>query len=176
MGRPRLPLEGRRYGRLLVLEDTGKRQRNGVVWKCLCDCGAVVEVSGKNLNRNCTYSCGCYQRYSEAYRVRTHGKTNTPEYRMLSGAKSRAKRKGIEFAIELDDIVIPASCPVLGIPLKISTSGSADENSPSLDRLDNTKGYVKGNVAVISYRANRIKVDATVEEVEKVLHYMKGES
>lgn len=175
MGRPRLPLEGRRYGKLLVVSDTGKRQQNGVVWKCLCDCGSEIEVSGKNLNRNCTYSCGCYQRYSEAYRVRTHGRTYTPEFRMWNGAKSRAKSKGLDFNLVIDDIVIPELCPVLGVPLKVSTTGKADEYSPSLDRFDNNKGYVVGNIAVISYRANRIKVDATIEEVEKVLLYMKGE-
>lgn len=176
MGQPRLPLEGVRYGKLTVLKDTTKRIHGSVVWSCLCDCGTYVEVTSKNLHRNATYSCGCHQRYSEAYRIRTHGRSYTPEFRLLSGAKSRAKRKGILFDLVLDDIVIPEYCPVLGVPLFKSKTGSANENSPSLDRLDNNKGYTKDNIKVISYRANRIKVDATVEEVEKVLNYMKGDS
>ena len=166
MGQPRLPLEGVRYGKLTVLKDTTKRIHGSVVWSCLCDCGTYVEVTSKNLHRNATYSCGCHQRYSEAYRIRTHGRSYTPEF----------KRKGILFDLVLDDIVIPEYCPVLGVPLFKSKTGSANENSPSLDRLDNNKGYTKDNIKVISYRANRIKVDATVEEVEKVLNYMKGDS
>ena len=87
-------------------------------------------------------------------------------------AKSRAKRKGIEFSIKAGDIVVPSVCPVLGIPLYVN-KGKAGPNSPSLDRIDNRKGYMPGNVCVISYRANILKGDATVDEVERILKYMK---
>jgi len=50
------------------------------------------------------------------------------------------------------------------------------DSSPSLDRIDNTKGYVKGNVAVICYRANWLKNNANVKEIEAILRYMKGET
>ena len=78
---------------------------------------------------------------------------------MYRAAKARAKEKGRDFNIELSDIVIPTLCPVLGIPM----------DRPSLDRIDGTKGYVKGNVRVISHRANMLKNDATIEELELVL-------
>jgi hypothetical protein len=81
------------------------------------------------------------------------------ELRLFSAAKARAKAKDREFNIELSDIVIPTCCPVLGLSMK----------SPSLDRIDSSKGYVKGNVRVISKRANQLKSNATVEEMRMVL-------
>lgn len=82
---------------------------------------------------------------------------------MLWAAKARAKRKGLTFTITETDVVIPELCPLLLIPLSASKEARAP-GSPSLDRKDATKGYVPGNVWVISYRANRIKNDATLAE------------
>lgn len=69
--------------------------------------------------------------------------------------------------------MFPSVCPVLRIP--IICGGSRTDNSPSLDRFDNDKGYTPENVRVISWRANRIKNDGTIEEHEKIVSYMKGE-
>jgi len=94
------------------------------------------------------------------------------EKRLLSDAKRRAKRNGLEFDLTVDDIVIPEVCPVLGIPIHRDCEMTARNNSPSLDRIDNSKGYVKGNVRVISWRANAIKRDSTIEELKKIIEYM----
>jgi hypothetical protein len=75
--------------------------------------------------------------------------------------------------LNIDDIIIPEVCPVLGIPLKVNTS-RVSSGSPSLDRKDNNKGYTKDNTYVISYRANSLKNDATIEELEKVINYMRS--
>lgn len=93
--------------------------------------------------------------------------------RMLSGAKQRAKEKGLMFDIHYEDIQIPNLCPVLKIPLMPSTEGILNDNSPSLDRLIPYLGYTKGNVKVISMKANRIKTDATSNELAAVLEYVK---
>lgn len=83
---------------------------------------------------------------------------------MWKSAYNRAKTKGIEFNIEESDIIIPERCPLLDIPLEFGTK--ADYNaSPSLDRIDNTKGYIKGNIWVISKKANTMKNSATLEEL-----------
>lgn len=95
-----------------------------------------------------------------------------PRSVMLLSAKARANRDGLLFDLIREDIVIPDVCPVLGIPLYVGDRNRHD-NAPSLDRRDSTQGYVKGNVVVISYRANRIKNDATTEELEQVLAYSK---
>lgn len=103
--------------------------------------------------------------YLEAWRNRSRRNI------MHAGAKARAKRKGIIFDIKLKDIPeVPDSCPVLNIPLKVNIGIPGwDDNSPSLDRICNEKGYVKDNLRIISNRANRLKCDATLEELEKIV-------
>lgn len=93
-----------------------------------------------------------------------------PRVGMWRAAKKRAQRKGWEFNLVASELVVPKVCPVLGIPLKVAV-GSHSPGSPSLDRIDNALGYVKGNVEVISYRANTIKGDATPEELMAVAKY-----
>lgn len=88
-------------------------------------------------------------------------------------AKSRAKKFNQPFDISPEDIVIPSKCPILGCPIDILTSNYA--TGASLDRVVNDKGYVKGNVRVISRKANRLKGDATIEEIINLLAYMRGE-
>lgn len=89
---------------------------------------------------------------------------------MIYHARLRAKRRGLEFSITHDDIVVPDVCPVLGIPLRFG-KGKADDNSPALDRIDNKKGYIQGNIVVISNRANRIKSDASLEELRLLVNF-----
>lgn len=85
-----------------------------------------------------------------------------------------AKKRGVKCTITSDDLIIPERCPVLDIPLTIGTRGMSP-NSPTLDRIDPTFGYVRGNVAVISWRANRIKGDQTDPAVfEQIAAYMRN--
>jgi len=86
--------------------------------------------------------------------------------RLLAQAKINGRER--PFDLERSDIVIPSHCPVLGIPLDCAAEPLSD-HLPSLDRIDNTKGYVKGNVWVISWRANRIKGDATHGELRALV-------
>lgn len=86
--------------------------------------------------------------------------------------KSRAKRNKIPFNIDITDIIIPEFCPVLGIKLERAT-GQPSDNSPSLDKLIPELGYIKGNVRIISWRANTLKRDAKTYELELVIKYMK---
>ena len=95
-----------------------------------------------------------------------------PERHMVNDARKRAKEKGLEFSITADDISIPDICPVLRIPLFSGQSKWCD-NSPSLDRIDNLKGYTKENIAVISLRANQLKNDGTLEELKLIVEYME---
>lgn len=89
--------------------------------------------------------------------------------RLLDGSKQRAKKDGIEYTITAADVVVPDACPIYGIPLFPSPNrGKACDNSPSLDRIDSRKGYVPGNVHVISHRANMHKNSATLEEIRKL--------
>ena len=94
---------------------------------------------------------------------------------MFLCARRRAKEKGLEFSLSRDDIIIPENCPVLGIPLYRNAPKYSD-NTPALDRVDNSKGYIKDNIFVISFRANRIKNNATIEELKKIVEYMSRTS
>lgn len=95
-----------------------------------------------------------------------------PAKYMWYEAKKRAKNKNLDFNIEISDIFIPEICPVLDIPLFL-IDGKRTDNSPSLDKINNSKGYIKGNIKVISFRANALKNNATVEELEAIVKYMK---
>jgi len=89
-----------------------------------------------------------------------------PAVKMYRRAKSRAKDKGLDFDLKKSDIIIPDSCPILGVPLVVHTGSGAWPDSPSLDRILPEKGYTKGNVWVISQKANQMKGNATPEELK----------
>jgi hypothetical protein len=96
-----------------------------------------------------------------------------PSRHLFSSAKARAKRLGLAFDLCKEDIVAPEKCPVLGIILSRGVGGFSP-TSPSVDRVDSAQGYTKDNIRVISWRANRLKSDATIEELEAILAYMKN--
>jgi hypothetical protein len=87
------------------------------------------------------------------------------EMKMLWQAKATATRKNIPFDLEVGDIAIPTHCKYLGIPLTQSLGDGVVWSNTSLDRIDSTMGYVKGNVEVISRKANSMKNMATVDEL-----------
>ena len=127
------------------------------------------------------------QEYRTAYRQDPENKLKEQEYHttynqdpdnklksQVSDAHKRAKKKNIPFDLKAEDLSIPERCEVLGIPLYRNVgTGRASPNSPSIDRIKPELGYVPGNVRIISNRANTIKNDATIEDLEKVLEYMK---
>ncbi len=85
--------------------------------------------------------------------------------------KANAIHTGYTWDIEFGDLVWPTHCPILGIELDYFAE-TAQENSPSFDRIDSNKGYVKGNVIIVSWRANRIKNNGTAEEHTKIAEYL----
>ena len=145
---------------------------------CDCSCGIKgIEVLPESLRKGHTQSCGCYLKESTGDRFRTHGKTDTREFDLWSSAKERSNKKGIPFDIELSDIIIPEICPVLGIEINPTLGrGGRKNNSASLDKFIPELGYVKGNVQVISWRANRLKSDGLPEEWTKIAEWCQKEN
>jgi hypothetical protein len=96
--------------------------------------------------------------------------------KLLQQAVSRASKRNLVCNLTIEDLVdlFPKDkkCPVLGIDLFWGT-GSDRWNSPSIDRLDAKGNYTKENIMIISWRANKLKSDASVDEIEAVLKYMK---
>ena len=91
----------------------------------------------------------------------------TPAQRILKDAKYRAKIKNLDFNLELSDIVIPQFCPVFGTPLIAKNR----DDCPSIDRIDNSKGYTKDNIIIISMKANKFKNAATIEELKQIVRF-----
>jgi hypothetical protein len=92
--------------------------------------------------------------------------------KICTSAKGRAKKKNIPFDIQVGDIEIPLVCPLMGIPLQVGV-GVFTDASPTLDRKTPVLGYVKGNVWVISFRANNLKRDAKTKELEQLVMGLK---
>lgn len=98
---------------------------------------------------------------------------------LCARARLRGRKNGLEATIMAADLEWPTHCPVLGIELDYPVRSGMRKNRvvqanwPSLDRFDNAMGYVRGNVFVISYRANTLKNSAKLEEIEAIVNYMK---
>jgi hypothetical protein len=105
-----------------------------------------------------------------AYRRRS---TRNPALALWRSARNRASKKGLPFNIEVSDIEVPSICPVLGIAIGAGYSTRDRAHAATIDRVVPALGYVKGNIQVISFRANMLKCDATVEEIEAVLAYVR---
>lgn len=94
--------------------------------------------------------------------------------RLLALAKHRAKKQGVAFDLSVDDIHIPHVCPALGIRLKRNLGGRCQSAaSPTLDRIKPEGGYVRGNVIVLSAKANTIKHNAGPDELERVAAFCR---
>lgn len=83
----------------------------------------------------------------------------------LKNVEKSARKRGIPFDLQEEDLLIPENCPILGTPLY--TKGGYSPFVPSVDRINSSKGYVKGNVWIISLLANRMKSSATIEQLKK---------
>lgn len=137
----------------------------------------LQEFVGPLQKKFCSRKCS-----EEAWRIKTNwsqkagikSRQANPVRYLLRQAKYRAKKRNIEFTISMEDIEVPTHCPVFGFKLE-TTKGRRAYNSFSLDRFDNSKGYVKGNVKVVSWKANQYKGDLSLEEIEKLYNYMKGQ-
>jgi len=138
-----------------------------VVLKCRsCNRDKLAEdfsKHGSTMNGFDTSSC-------KQCKVSKHKWSNVSiQKRIFNRIKSRASRKNIEFNLELSDIIIPEKCPVYN---HIFIYNDTDWTY-SVDRIDNSKGYTKENIQIISNKANRLKNNASVEDIEILLNWMK---
>lgn len=114
--------------------------------------------------KSCERGITALKRKSKKYRQQEQAwarawKSRQPEMYLYCLAKKRAKKKRLKFTIQPSDIIIPKLCPILKLPL--ASQPGYCPGSPSLDRVNNTLGYIPGNVAVISRLANAMKNGAT---------------
>ena len=174
------------FGKLTVV-GRGRIRREGTngahrKWKCTCECGGETEVCASHLISGRSKSCGCLRAEALRRAITKHGFSTikdksiglTVEQKLWRRARDRSTAKGIDFSIILSDIHVPHNCPLLGIELK-QHEKKAGHDSPSLDRIDSSKGYHADNIWVISHRANMIKGNATIEELQLVCDNLKAQ-
>ena len=92
--------------------------------------------------------------------------------KLIENAKTRSRIKKIEYSLNKEDFKIPKECPIFGLKLASGIKHFQNE-SPSLDRIDNSLGYTKDNVRIISWLANKLKGISTYEEYSKIYHFYK---
>jgi hypothetical protein len=93
-----------------------------------------------------------------------------PRRRLVTLARWRAKRDGVPCTITHTDFDYPRFCPALGLPLQVG-QGRLTDNSPTLDRIIPERGYVPGNVIVVSWRCNKLKSDASPGELRRIASF-----
>lgn len=185
-----IDLTGKSFGRLIVKERIENRVTSGgnsvVMWRCVCSCGNDTRVSSNSLRCGKVKSCGCLSKEMaiEKGRLnRIHGGYSSlssfserVKFQALSNIRERAKRRGYESDLEISDLpVLTDSCPVLGIKYSKGSLKNKDF-VPSIDRKNTNLPYLKkykDNLVFVSHRANRIKSDATIEELQLILQYLQ---
>lgn len=176
------------YGKCVQCAEMTLEEKRGYRTKpriCKC-CGKEFLVGTGGLRSDATH---CSKRCTHLMANKEYRKNNPAKMqekklrqlydlprRMAARAKKRAKKKGLDFTITYADIVVPEHCPILGTKMfwnHTINGRKAQRTTPSLDRIDSSKGYTPDNIQVISYRANCLKSNATIEELEAVLNHLK---
>lgn len=137
----------------------------------ICDtCGKTFLYKGGLSHFNRTKKHYCSVNCQNIKHGLSRRNSTDKRYNIWCNVKKRTKKSNVEFNLNLEDIPeIPEYCPVLGIKIIANKLPGPLDSSPSLDRINPKLGYIKGNVRIISNRANRIKSDATLEELKLVL-------
>lgn len=195
----KIDLTGNIFGRWIVLAPSGRRYQP--MWLCRCSCGVEREVSGANLRTGKSMSCGCFREENRPNlatgrdftgiknpRARKNAKqtggvwmpSSNIWYRRAASIFYAAKKKHIplgftsvaELALYVRDIA-PEKCPVFGVAFTSRGNGFSSW-SPSIDKIDPTKGYVRGNIQVVSMLANCMKRDASPEQLRTFARWVLG--
>jgi len=132
-------------------------------------------ISERFVSNHTCVECSRGDHYqSDRDRYRAMDNTMPHQFRQR---KNQALKKGIPFTIELDELDQPEYCPILGIKLNYAWGGKngklRDPAKATVDKVIPELGYVPGNVYVISWRANKLKSDMTLDELEKIMNYIK---
>lgn len=167
-------LKGKRFGRLLILELTNKKNRR--YWKCKCDCGNIKVVSSNKLKTGHTESCGCIRKERYDYL-----KDNPPKYQYklwrgheeismtyYKALQSGARRRDMDFSVSMEYLwnlytEQNKKCALCGEEIVFARNIKSGDQTASLDRKDSRKGYVEGNVQWVHKDINKIKTDMSQE-------------
>jgi hypothetical protein len=146
-----------------------KAAPDGLQYKCSsCDVAYQKKRRAENPQQQLDYQRSYQKNKRKDYNYRLQ--------MLINASKQRAKNKNREHNITVEDIKtiypLDGCCPIFGMKLEFNSAGFR-ENSPSIDRIDSTKGYTPDNIQIISWKANRIKGYASTQELEMLLAYLK---
>lgn len=196
-------IQGQVFGDLTALRHIGSDKVYNAIWMFQCICGKQVEYISKKVLKGEALSCGCrrYRKADEPKICKDCGVLNStrrnqrggidsrcnkcynkliyafrkkdPRVGLVISARVRAKKHNVPCDLHYTDLTIPEFCPILGIRLEVGTKEMHDA-SPSLDRIIPALGYVKGNIGIMSFRANRFKSDATSGELRALAEWIEA--
>jgi hypothetical protein len=171
-------LIGKTSGKLTVIRK-GKTINKRIYWLCKCKCGKEKEIQGCHLRRKLTTSCGCswYNRGKNSISWKGYGEI--PQL-LYSRINSNAKRRGVPMELslkELWDLFLKQNrkCALSNLPLDFTygRKNTRHYGTASLDRIDSSKGYIKGNVQWVHKDVNLMKQDYSNDyflQMCKIIH------
>ena len=153
----KLELTGERFGRLLVIRDSGKRAYGShVLWKCKCDCGVIKNIIGYSLTSGLTKSCGCYQKERVVETFTKHGLAGTKLHEVWHNIKKRCNNPELkdyknygERGITICDEWKNDFVAFYEFAIK-----NGWKESLRIDRIDNNGNYEPSNCRFITHRKN----------------------
>ncbi len=131
-------------------------------------CGVEKDLNSFSLHKECKSGYDI-SRCKDCKKSKIDWRKVPLEKRILNRCKSRAVKLKRDFDLDLSDIIIPEVCPVFKTPF---IYGHPDWTY-SIDRIDNRKGYVKGNILIVSNKANRLKNNASIEDLQIIIDFYK---
>lgn len=153
-------LSNKRFGKLIVISDTGRRKSKRPIWLCACDCGSTIEVLGKYLTNGDTKSCGCISK-GNAHNRDAIGEITKSYWTPI---EKQAIRRGIPFEITREEawdlfLIQNRKCAITGVELKFSNNirDQRGTHTTSLDRIDSSKGYTIDNIQWVHKKINIMK-------------------
>jgi hypothetical protein len=165
-----IDLTGERFGKLVVIKDTGRRKSRRPIWECLCDCGTTFEALAKYIRNGDTKSCGCYNRGNAHNRDAVGEITKS----FWTPIVKQAIRRGIPFEVTREEAWSlyqsqDGRCALTGVPIRFSTNirDQRGTQTASLDRIVNSLAYTPSNVQWVHKKVNIMKnVMSNAELVE----------
>lgn len=146
-----------------------KASKDGLQYRCRV-CDKTYQTKRREENKEAVLE------YGRAYQTKRRKDFNYRLQMLLNASKQRAALKDREHTLTIEDIKelypLDGKCPVFGFDLEFNNAGFR-ETSPSIDRIDSSKGYTRDNVQIISWKANRLKAYATLEDLEILVAFLK---
>lgn len=170
---PKIDLTGRVFNRLTVQYFVDRDKWHKPLWACLCACGNTTVLAGTTLTSGNTGSCGCLHRESQATRAKTHGDSRTPEHIAWKQMRGRVLNPNNQnYDLYKDRHISPEFEDYAKF---LEQVGRRPSSQHSLDRIDNTKGYLIGNLRWATKLeqsnnrcSNRLLKDAITGELHSV--------